>query len=87
VSAFCRFIDSFGFEWQAYEVAVPKPAPKHERTVLYFFSRGETRVLNDYPRNWEQSTWAELEDLCAKGRSVHRDGPIDLHPELRRTVV
>ena len=84
MSAYCRFIDSFGFEWQAHQVTVPKPAPQREKNVLYFFSRGETRVLDEVPRNWEALTWAELEDLCARGRSVHRDGRIDLHPELAR---
>ncbi len=89
MSAFCRFIDSFGFEWQAHEVAVPKPAPRHEGKVVYFFSRGETRVLSEYPRDWEQLQWADLEDLCAQGRSVRRDGPVDMHPEFhsRRNAV
>ncbi|MGH7712061.1 MAG: hypothetical protein ACREOG_12295 [Gemmatimonadaceae bacterium] len=91
MSSSCRFIDSFGFEWQAHEVAVPKPAPaaQREKKVLYFFSRGATRVLNDYPRNWAQLSWVELEDLCAQGRAVHRDGPVDLHPDFhsRRSAV
>jgi len=81
VSSFCRFIDSFGFEWQAHEVAVPKQA-QQEKKVLYFFSRGEARVLNDFPHNWAERSWTELEDLCAAGRSVRRDGPVDMHPEF-----
>ncbi|HEV8366153.1 MAG TPA: hypothetical protein VGQ52_21750 [Gemmatimonadaceae bacterium] len=80
MSAFCRFIDSFGFEWQAYEVAVPRPAPQNDRRVLYFFSRGATRALEDFPRDWEQLSWAELEDLCAQARAMHRDGLVDVHP-------
>jgi len=55
---------------------------------LYFFSRGATRVLHEYPTNWTELSWAELEDLCAQARAVHRDGRIDLHPEFnRRTTV
>jgi hypothetical protein len=84
VSSSCRFIDSFGFEWQAHEVAVPKQARERERKVLYFFSRGATRVLSEFPTDWAQLSWADLEDLCAQGRAVHRDGPVDLHPEFRR---
>lgn len=80
MSAFCRFIDSFGFEWQAYEVLDPKSAPQDARRVLYFFSRGATRVLDAFPRDWENLSWAELEDLCAQGRAVYRDGFVDVHP-------
>jgi hypothetical protein len=89
VSSSCRFIDSFGFEWQAHEVAVPRQSQTREKKVLYFFSRGATRVLNDVPRDWDQLSWADLEDLCAQARAVHRDGRIDLHPELhsRRSAV
>lgn len=82
MSAFCRFIDSFGFEWQAYEVAVPRPAPHSDRRVLYFFSRGSTRALEDFPRQWENLSWAELEDLCAQGRAIHSDGLVEMHPGL-----
>jgi hypothetical protein len=80
VSTFCRFIDSFGFEWQAYEVVVSKPSPLEDRRVLYFFSRGSTRALEDFPRHWENLGWADLEDLCAQARAVYRDGPVDVHP-------
>lgn len=89
VTPFCRFIDSFGFEWQAYEVATGKPGQQQERRVLYFFSRGATCVLSEYPKDWPQLSWAGLEDLCAQGRAVFRDGPVDLHPglESRRSAV
>jgi hypothetical protein len=80
VSAFCRFIDSFGFEWQAYEVLIPKSARDDARRVLYFFSRGATRALDAFPRDWENLSWADLEDLCAQGRAVYRDGLVDVHP-------
>jgi hypothetical protein len=83
VPSSCRFIDSFGFEWQAHEVAAVRSAPTRESHVLYFFSRGATRVLREYPADWAQLSWVELEDLCAQGRAVHRDGLIDLHPEFR----
>ncbi len=79
MSAFCRFIDSFGFEWQAYEVAVPRPAPQNDRRVLYFFSRGATRALEDFPRDWENLSWAELEDLCAAARAMYH-GLVEVHP-------
>ena len=82
LSPSCRFIDSFGFEWQAHEVAVPRPAPQQEKRALYFFSRGATRVLTDFPGDWPELTWAELEDLCARGRAVHRDGVVDVHPQF-----
>lgn len=85
VSPFCRFIDSFGFEWQAYEVATVRPMSQPpERKVLYFFSRGATRVLSEYPPDWPQLSWADLEDLCAQGRMMHRDGPVNIHPEYHR---
>lgn len=89
MSLSCRFIDSFGFEWQAHEVAAPKQARQRQTNALYFFSRGATRVLSDYPKDWPQLSWAELEDLCALGRSVHRDGLVDLHPDFdsRRSAV
>ncbi|MEW5916635.1 MAG: hypothetical protein AB1762_09525 [Gemmatimonadota bacterium] len=83
MSSSCRFIDSFGFEWQAHEVAAMRAASTGESHVLYFFSRGATRVLSEYPADWAQRSWAELEDLCARGRAVHRDGLIDLHPDFR----
>ncbi|MGQ0642220.1 MAG: hypothetical protein ACT4P6_15840 [Gemmatimonadaceae bacterium] len=88
MSLSCRFIDSFGFEWQAHEVAAPKQGRK-QPSALYFFARGATRVLSDYPKNWAQLSWAELEDLCAMGRSVHRDGRVDVHPDFasRRSAV
>ena len=89
MSSSCRFIDSFGFEWQAHEVAVAKAVRQQAQKVLYFFSRGATRVLSEFPSDWALLSWAELEDLCAQGRAVHRDGPVDLHPEFRsrRTAV
>lgn len=83
MSAFCRFIDSFGFEWQAYEVLDPKTAAKDARRVLYFFSRGAARALDDFPADWETLSWAELEDLCAQGRAVYRDGFADVHPAFQ----
>ena len=82
MSAFCRFIDSFGFEWQAYEVLIPKSAAQNARRVLYFFSRGATRALDAFPRDWSNLSWADLEDLCAQGRAVYRDGLVDVHPSF-----
>lgn len=82
MSAFCRFIDSFGFEWQAYEVLIPKSARQDARSVLYFFSRGTTRALDAFPRDWSNLSWADLEDLCAQGRAVYRDGLVDVHPSF-----
>jgi hypothetical protein len=84
VSLSCRFIDSFGFEWQAHEVAVAPHAQRGEKS-LYFFSRGATRVLSSFPADWSHRSWTELEDLCARARDVHRDGRADLHPDFRPT--
>jgi hypothetical protein len=83
VSTFCRFIDSFGFEWQAFEVTAPESANRAARNALYFVSRGETRVAREYPAEWTTLSWTELEDLCANASAVRRDGPVSMHPELR----
>jgi hypothetical protein len=74
-----RFTDSFGFQWQVVEiegdatVAVDRGAAR--RGWLYFFSRGATRVLRDYPVGWRELAWSELEQLCAQGVVVGSDRP------------
>ena len=73
------FTDSFGFHWQVIEiepeanVAVDRGGGL--RGWLYFFSRGATRVLRDYPAQWRDLTWSELEDLCARGVERGSDRP------------
>lgn len=65
-----KFVDSFGFSWQVWEI-VPDPAagspeaPSPADTGwLYFFSRGTTRRLVTYPSDWSARSWSDLEDLC-----------------------
>ena len=74
------FIDSFGFSWQAWEVgSADEPRSSGEnsgdggRRRLYFFSRGMTRVLVQYPSDWHLASWAELEDLCARALVLGAD--------------
>ncbi|MFN8571159.1 MAG: hypothetical protein U0132_03820 [Gemmatimonadaceae bacterium] len=66
------FVDSFGFHWQVLEIAPvelseqPAAAPHQPHGGwLYFLSRGATRVLDDYPREWMDGDWSALESLCA----------------------
>lgn len=82
MTTLCRFIDSFGFEWRAHEVTASKRGPGDRKRSLYFFSRGATRVLDEFPSDWRRLSWADLEDLCARGRALHSDGPVDLHPAM-----
>jgi hypothetical protein len=68
VSQTNRFIDSFGFLWQIMEVP---PSDARGKSVeladvsgwLYFFSRGSTMVLRDYPADWRDLDWVGLERL------------------------
>lgn len=62
-----RFIDSTGFSWQIWEIAQAHRETFADRASppswLYFFSRGTTLVLRDYPEEWESLTWSEIETL------------------------
>jgi hypothetical protein len=75
VSGFRRFIDGYGFSWQAWELEGEHIKREGEgrgltladasppRGWLYFFSRGTTLVLRDYPRDWMLLSWEELDGL------------------------
>jgi hypothetical protein len=71
-----QFVDSFGFSWQALEIvrevdrADAPPAPDG---WLYFLSRGTTRRLRTYPRDWAAMSWIDLEDLCTRAEVVGTD--------------
>ena len=65
-----RFTDRFGFTWQVCELAVhasPRAeladVPSRAAGELYFFARGTTLVLRDYPSEWTELAPRELERL------------------------
>ena len=70
-----RFVDSYGFSWQALEITRDWPAddPAASDGWLYFLSRGTTRRLRGYRRDWESLDWAGLEDLCIAAEVVGAD--------------
>lgn len=83
-----RFIDRYGFSWQVCEVgsAVGRTASHREVTPvladappaesdgwLYFFSRGTTLVLRDYPAAWEELGWQEMARLLERARVLGSD--------------
>lgn len=78
-----RFIDRYGFSWQVCELWSPVDR-NATRTLadeaspvgdgwLYFFSRGTTLVLRDYPPDWDELGWAELERLLARAEVLGSD--------------
>jgi hypothetical protein len=70
-----QFVDSFGFSWQAFEI-VPVGAEGQESESdgwLYFLSRGTTRRLRAFPREWSALSWSDLEDLCSRAEVVGSD--------------
>jgi len=70
-----QFVDSFGFAWQALEIA-REPSRAEAAPAdswLYFLSRGTTRRLRAYPSDWATSSWTELEDLCTRAEVVGTD--------------
>jgi hypothetical protein len=74
MSASRQFVDSFGFSWQALEIVRDMPgAEKPADCWLYFLSRGATRRLRTYPRDWAAMSWADLEDLCAAAEVLGTD--------------
>jgi len=71
-----QFVDSFGFSWQALEIArdvVVRNAQVTADNWLYFLSRGTTRRLKAYPREWASLSWSDLEDLCSRAEVVGTD--------------
>lgn len=70
-----QFVDSFGFSWQVLEIAregIGRDATSPDGW-LYFLSRGTTRRLRSYPRDWSGLGWGDLEDLCAAAEVVGTD--------------
>jgi len=71
-----RFVDSLGFSWQALEISLDARAARAQATTghwLYFLSRGTTRRLLSYPRDWAAMSWSDLEDLCSHAEVVGTD--------------
>lgn len=87
-----RFVDSFGFSWQALEIAREAPAREAQSSVdnwLYFLSRGTTRRLRSYPREWVALSWGDLEDLCTRAEVIGTDAgsrPVRAFSERLRTA-
>ena len=71
-----QFVDSFGFSWQALEIArdvIVRNAQVTTDNWLYFLARGTTRRLRGYPRDWASMSWSDLEDLCSRAEVVGTD--------------
>jgi hypothetical protein len=87
-----HFVDSFGFSWEAVEIArevsradLPIPGDRW----LYFLSRGTTRRLRAYPRDWTSLEWTDLEDLCTRAEVLGTDAgsrPVRAFSEPRRAA-
>ena len=88
-----QFVDSFGFSWQAVEIAREATALENPGTVdswLYFLSRGTTRRLRTFPSDWTQLAWTDLEDLCTRAEVVGTDAgsrPVRAFSERLRPAV
>ena len=86
-----QFLDSFGFSWQALEITREMPvlnAPAIDGW-LYFLSRGTTRRLRNYPRDWSLMSWSDLEDLCSRAEVIGTDAgslPVRATSERLRTA-
>lgn len=88
-----RFIDRYGFSWQVCELWSDAPAAIEgvladvappSRGWLYFFSRGTTLVLHEYPVGWDELTWQELEVLRERARVLGSDTAIRVPRRERR---
>lgn len=77
-----RFLDAFGFAWHVTEL--PSTLADLPGT-LYFFSRGNTLRLRDYPAQWEDMSWRELEALRARAEVLSSDVTRP-RPSLRRVT-
>lgn len=79
-----RFTDRDGFSWQVCELSLSRRPTSRGRDALadaatadagelYFFARGTTLVLRDYPREWSDLSARELEQLRAAARILGID--------------
>jgi hypothetical protein len=78
VSQTSRFIDSSGFLWQIMEVprtdARGLPVEVADLSGwLYFFSRGCTMVLHDYPADWNDLDWVGMDKLRTRATVMSDD--------------
>jgi hypothetical protein len=75
-----KFVDSEGVHWQVYELTSGAgPSEMAADSWLYFFSRGDTRSLAEYPDDWAVMDWPALERLCRHARP-----PVSPHPPAPR---
>lgn len=83
-----QFVDSFGFSWQAVEIAATAEELISD-SWLYFLSRGTTRRLRAFPDDWYAMNWTGLEDLCTRAEVVGTDAgsrPVRAFSERLRTA-
>jgi hypothetical protein len=77
VSQTSRFLDAFGFQWQVSELTPATPssqrADRWRPGWLYFCSRGSTLVLRDYPPDWQDLEWHELDTLRLRAEVLSSD--------------
>ncbi|MBC7897861.1 MAG: hypothetical protein H7066_20745 [Cytophagaceae bacterium] len=66
-----RFLDAFGFAWHVTEL--PSNGVADLPGNLYFFSRGNTLRLRDYPAHWDDLSWRELESLRVRADVLSSD--------------
>ena len=65
-----RFLDAFGFAWHVTEL----PSKLADLPgSLYFFARGNTLRLREYPTHWEDMSWRELEALRTRAEVLSSD--------------
>jgi hypothetical protein len=72
------FFDAGGLTWEVREVTADHHLENGEglsttpprRNGLYFFSRADTRKLDEYPADWAALPWPALRSLCEKARSL-----------------
>jgi len=76
-----KFVDSEGVHWQVYElISDVSPTELAANSWLYFFSRGDTRSLAEYPDDWAVMDWPGLERLCRHARP-----PVSQRPPASRS--
>lgn len=71
------FFDAGGLTWEVREVTAEHEgegegfsATPPRRNGLYFFSRADTRKLDEYPADWAALPWPALRSLCERARSL-----------------